>query len=147
MARSKQSMQATFAGLKKQIETKSVDGVKDRLEDLADYAVMISPVSTGAYVNSFSIGKAGFGGGRSASSKNKPGFQDEALMKQRALDALQSDIDKLDIVQDLQDGNARFTLRNRSPHVQNVEDGVMENGSRYRKGAYEVFVKIKRRFS
>ena len=143
MAQLKQSIQTTFDGLKKQIETKSADAIKDRLEDVADFAVMVSPVSTGAYVNSFSIGKAGFGGGRSVSSDNKPMYQDEMLMKQQALDNLHRDIDALDIAQDLEDGNARFTLRNRSPHVENVENGTGWK----RTAAYEVFRKVKGRFS
>jgi len=137
------SIQTTLDGIKNKIETKSAEAIKERLEDIADYAVMISPVSTGAYVNSFSIGRAGFGGGRSQTSDNKPMLQDEMLMKQRALDNLHSDIDQLQIKQDLEDGNTRFTLRNRSPHAENVENGT----GWQRTLAYEVFRKVKGRFS
>ena len=137
------SIQTTLDGIKNKIEIRSAEAIKERLEDIADYAVMISPVSTGAYVNSFSLGKAGFGGGRSQTSDNKPMLQDEMLMKQQALDNLHLDIDQLRIKQDLEDGSARFTLRNRSPHAENVENGT----SWQRTLAYEVFRKVKGRFS
>ena len=137
------SIQATFAGIKNKIETKSAEAIEERLGDIADYAVMISPVSTGAYVNSFSIGKAGFGGGRVQSSANKPMYQDEGFMKQQALDNLYGDIDRLAVKQGLEDGNARFTLRNRSEHAINVEDGIGWT----RTEAYHVFKKVKRNFS
>tara|TARA_R110002126_G_scaffold235567_1_gene379305 strand:+ start:1258 stop:1674 length:417 start_codon:yes stop_codon:yes gene_type:complete len=137
------SIQATFAGIKNKIETKSAEAIEERLGDIADYAVMISPVSTGAYVNSFSIGKAGFGGGRVQSSANKPMYQDEGFMKQQALDNLYGDIDRLAVKQGLEDGNARFTLRNRSEHATNVENGTGWTRTK----AYEVFRKVKGNFS
>lgn len=137
------SIQTTFAGIKKQIETRSAEAIEERLEDIADYAVFISPVSTGAYVNSFSIGKAGFGGGRSKTSDNKPKGQNSEAQKQEALGNLYTDIQGLAIAQDLEDGNTRFTLRNRSPHAQDVEDGSEWS----RTDGYYVFTKIKRKFS
>ena len=137
------SIQTTFAGIKKQIETRSAEAIEERLEDIADYAVFISPVSTGAYVNSFSIGKAGFGGGRSKTSDNKEWYQDEMAQKSTALNNLQSDIQGLAIKQDLENGSSRYTLRNRSPHAQAVEDGEGWE----RTDGYHVFTKIKRKFS
>ena len=137
------SIQATFDGIKKQIETKSSEAIEERLEDIAEYAVLISPVSTGAYVNSFSIGKAGFGGGRSKTSNNKEWYQDEMAQKSTALAGLQSDIQGLAIKQDLETGSPRYTLRNRSPHAQTVEDGIGWERTK----AYSVFEKVKRKFS
>ena len=137
------SIQTTFDGIKNRIETKSAEAIEERLEDIAQYAVMISPVSTGAYVNSFSIGKAGFGGGRAKSSKDAPRGQNEQAKQQEALGNLYTDIQGLAIKQELEDGNARFTLRNRSEHAQDVEDG---EGWQRTEGYY-VFTKIKRKFT
>ena len=125
------------------MEAKSAEAVEERLEDIAQYAVVISPVSTGAYVNSFSIGRAGFGGGRSKSSDNAPRGQNEQAKKQEAMDNLNGDIGGLNIKQDLEAGTARYTLRNRSPHAQDVEDGT---GWRNTDG-YHVFTKVKRKFT
>tara|TARA_R110000764_G_scaffold84364_1_gene165021 strand:+ start:1040 stop:1456 length:417 start_codon:yes stop_codon:yes gene_type:complete len=136
------SIQATFDSIKNKIETKASDAIEERLGDIADYAVMISPVSTGAYVNSFSIGKAGFGGGRVQTSANKPMYQDEGLMKQQALDNLYGDIERLSVKQGLEDGITRFTLRNRAAHATNVENGIGWT----RTAAYHVFEKIRSQF-
>lgn len=143
MAKSGQKSKVTFEDIKIQLDVMSEKVVKGRLEEIVDFAVMVSPVSTGAYVNSFSLGKAGFGGGRSVSSDNKPTHQDEMLMKQKALAGLYIDIDQLDIEKDLEDGSAMFTLRNSSSHVENVENGTGWK----RTAAYEVFRKVKGRFS
>ena len=137
------SIQSTFKGIKGKINTATASALEERLKDIAEYAVSISPVDTGAYVNSFSIGRAGFGGGRSKSSKNAPRGQNEQAKHQEALGNLYADIQGLAIKQDLEDGNARFTLRNRSEHAQDVEDG--EGWART--DGYYVFTKIKRKFT
>ena len=137
------SIQTTFDGLKNKIETRSAEAIEERLEDIVQYAVTVSPVSSGAYVNSFSIGKAGFGGGRSKSSKNAPRGQNEQAKKQEALGNLYTDIQGLTIKQDLEDGNTRYTLRNRSEHAQDVEDGTGWKNT----DGYYVFTKIKRKFT
>lgn len=137
------SVQATFAGIKKKIEDKTADAVEERLEDIAYYAVSISPVSTGAYVTSFSIGAAGFGGGRSRSSDNRPKGQNPQAMKDEGFSQLMYDIQSIDFEGALKSGNTRFTLRNRSPHAQDVEDGLDWKHT----DGYHVFEKIKRNFS
>ncbi len=135
------SIQATFGNIKDKINTATANAVEDRLQDIAEYAVAISPVDTGAYVTSFSIGKAGFGGGRSRSSDNRPTGQNPETMKQEGLSQLYSDIEALGIKQDLEDGNTRFTIRNRSPHARDVEDGA-----NWKRSGYHVFTKIRNQF-
>lgn len=134
--------QVTFRAIKDRVETIAAQKVEDRLKDISEFAVNISPVDTGAYVTSFSIGKAGFGGGRSRSSHNKPKNQNPEAKRQEALGQLYSDIEGLGIKQDLEDGNAKFTIRNRAPHANQVEDG----SNWKRTDGYYVFTKIRRKF-
>lgn len=134
--------QVTFKAIKDRIETVAAKKVEERLRDISEYAVSISPVDTGAYVTSFSIGKAGFGGGRSRTSKGKPVNQNPQAKREEALGQLYQDINGLAVKQDLEDGNAKFTLRNRAPHANFVEDG--ENWKR--RDGYYVFTKIRRKF-
>ena len=142
MAQRKGGIQATFDGIKGKINTAAAQGIEERLQDIAEYAVSVSPVDTGAYVNSFSMLRASSGGGRKRSSANKPRQQNPEAMKQGAIGQLYSDIEALNVKQDLEDGNARFTLRNRSEHARDVEDG--ENWKRT--DGYYVFTKTKRKF-
>lgn len=142
MAMRKGGIQATFDGVKNKIEKAAAQGVEERLKDISEYAVDVSPVDTGAYVTSFSMGKAGFGGGRKRTSAGKPRKQNPEAMKQEALSQLYTDIEALNVKQDLEDGNARFTLRNRAEHARAVEDG--ENWQRT--DGYYVFTKVKRKF-
>lgn len=137
------SIQSTFKGIKGKINTATASALEERLKDIAEYAVRISPVDTGAYVTSFSIGRAGFGGGRRSSSENKPKRQSKSQKQQEGLSQLYSDINSLNIEQDLKSKNVRFTLRNRSDHAANVENGI---GWRLTQ-PYYVFSKIKRKFS
>jgi hypothetical protein len=134
--------QVTLQPFKEQLERIAAQQVENRLEDIAQYAVNISPVDTGAYVESFSIGRAGSGGGRSRTSHGKPKNQNPEAKKQQALGQLNADIAALPIEQMLEDGNARFTLRNRAPHANTVEDG----SSWKRTDGYYVFTKIRRKF-
>mgnify|MGYP000886644448 CR=1 FL=1 len=134
--------QVTFKAIKDRIETVAAQKVEERLQSISQYAVSISPVDTGAYVTSFSIGKAGFGGGRSRTSHGKPNNQNPESKRQEALGQLYNDIEGLAIKQDLEDGNAKFTLRNRAPHANTVEDG----SNWKRKDGYYVFTKIRRKF-
>ena len=134
--------QVTLKATKDRITKASANAVEERLKDISEYAVSISPVDTGAYVTSFSIGQAGFGGGRSRTSENKPKKQNPEAMRQEGLSQLYSDIAGLPIEQDLADGNAKFTLRNRAPHANDVE-----NGTNWRRtDGYYVFTKVKRKF-
>lgn len=135
------SIQATFKRIKGRINDLAEEQIEDKLEDLADYAVRISPVDTGAYVNSFSIKRAGQGGGRSRTSDNKPRGQSPEAERQEAYNQLLSDIETLNISDMLEQGRVSFTLRNRSPHARDVEDG-----SNWQSDGYHVFARIRRKF-
>ncbi len=142
------SIQATFKSLNEQIERKTAEAVEQRFEDIAYYAIYSGvpdqAVDTGAYVTSFSIGPAGFGGGRSRSSENKPRNQNPQAMKDQGYSQLQSDIKSINFEEMLKSGNLSFTLRNRSPHAYAVENG----GVTWRRdpNGYGVFAKIRSEF-
>jgi len=135
------SVQATFKAIKDKIENIAVEQVEDRLQYVANYALVVSPVDTGAYVESFSLGRAGFGGGRMKKSDARPKSADPEATRQVARDNLYADIQGLDIKQMLEAGNAKFTLRNRAPHARDVE-----NGENWDKDGYHVFRKIRSKF-
>ena len=88
--------------------------VKDRLEYIANFAVVVSPVKTGAYVESFSFA-VGAGRPRGKSSDGKKLANRETAM-QNARGNLYKDIDKMDLK-----ASSQVTLRNGSPHALDVE--------------------------
>ena len=139
------SIQATMNAFKDKIENRVAGEVEQKFDEIASYAVYVAvpdqSIDTGAYVTSFSIGKAGFGGGRSKSSDNRPKNQNPQAMKDQAYSQLIGDIDRIDFKTTLESGDARFTLRNRSPHARDVEDG-----SNWRRSGYHVFAKIRNQF-
>ena len=135
------SVQATFSKLKGRLNDLAEEKIEERLEDLADYATRISPVDTGAYVTSFSIKRAGQGGGRSRSSENKPRNQNPEAKRAEAYGQLITDIQALNISDMLEQGNVRITLRNRSPHARDVEDGA-----NWRSSGYHVFTRVRNKF-
>lgn len=145
--------QATFKALKDKIENLTIEKIETRLEEISYYAThtalqdggLGTGVDTGAYVTSFSLGAAGFSGGRKRSSRGKPTKQDAAAKKQEGYSNLLSDIKGLNIKQMLSLGNIKFTLRNRSPHARKVEDGwTRKDGSKL--DGYNVFRKIRSKF-
>ena len=101
--------------------------VKDRLEYIANYATIVSPVETGAYVNSFSF-LVGAGRPRGKSSDNRPKANREAAINE-ARGNLYADISKLDLSQ-----MDSVTLRNGAPHAEAVEK------------KYSVFTKVRNKF-
>jgi hypothetical protein len=135
------SIQKTFSNLKGRIHDLAEEKVEERLQDVADYATRISPVDTGAYVTSFSIKRAGQGGGRSRSSENKPRNQNPEEKRAEAYGQLVTDIEALNVSDMLEQGITRIVLRNRSPHARDVEDGA-----NWRSSGYHVFQRIKRKF-
>jgi len=135
------SVQATFDRLKGRLNDMAEEQIENRLEDIADYATRISPVDTGAYVTSFSIKRAGQGGGRSRTSKNKPRNQNPEQKRQEAYGQLLGDIQALNVSDMLEQGNVRITLRNRSPHARDVEDGA-----NWRSSGYHVFARVRNKF-
>jgi len=135
------SVQATFDRLKGRLNDMAEEQIENRLEDIADYATRISPVDTGAYVTSFSIKRAGQGGGRSRTSENKPRNQNPEQKRQEAYGQLLGDIQALNVSDMLEQGNVRITLRNRSPHARDVEDGA-----NWRSSGYHVFARVRNKF-
>lgn len=135
------SIQATFSKIKGRLNDMAEEAIEERLEDLSDYATRISPVDTGAYVTSFSIKRAGQGGGRSRSSEGKPQNQNPEAKRAEAYGQLVQDIQALNISDMIENGNVRITLSNRSPHARNVEDGT-----NWRSSGYHVFTRIRRKF-
>jgi hypothetical protein len=121
------SIQKTFKNLHDKLDAMVAQKVEQRFNSIASYviyqAVPDEAVDTGAYVTSFSIGIAGFGGGRSRSSRNKPKGANPQAMKSTAHDQLVSDISLIDFDAAVKGGNFGVTLRNRSPHAQEVENG------------------------
>ena len=137
------SLQVTFQAIKDQIGTVAASEVQKRLQEIGDHAVDISPVDTGAYVESFSIVKAGSGGGRSRVSKGKPRQQNPEAKKQVAKAQLAEDVSRLNIKEDMAVSETKYTLRNRAPHSKIVEDGE----SWAKRDGYFVFTEIRRKFT
>ena len=110
-----------------QLEDLVEEKVKDQLEYIANYATIVSPVETGAYVNSFSF-LVGAGRPRGKSSDNRPKANREAAINE-ARGNLYADISKLDLSQ-----MDSVTLRNGAPHAEAVEK------------KYSVFTKVRNKF-
>lgn len=126
----------SFENKIKLLEQKVEDEVKDELFSIADYAIAISPVDTGAYVESFSMVPAGQGGGRSKMSEArtasvKKGTASRQQFTDIARTNLYSDITKFSL-----ETSDKITLRNRAPHAREVED----------KHGWSVFTKVRNRF-
>ena len=118
------------------LEQRVEDQVKDELFSIADYAIAISPVDTGAYVESFSMLPAGQGGGRSKSSDaRRTSVKNGTASRQQFTDIarsnLYSDIEKFSL-----EASDKVTLRNRAPHARDVED----------KHGWSVFTKVRNKF-
>ena len=119
--------------------------VKERVwtkgEEIVSYAVAISPIYSGAYVNSFSVVPRGGGGGRMRKSafsqdvaENQLGRNElpegakDALRNTRA-NELRESVRSIDPLE-----SEGFTLRNRAPHNKEVEQ------------KHNVFLRTKDRF-
>ena len=113
-----------------QLEKLVGDSLAEKLTSLGHYAVEISPVYSGAFVQSWSLVPIGSGGGRSRASaygkteeeasrlKNK-GRADAETKKSEAKDLIDGDVNKIkDRI--LKDGGA--VLTNRAPHAKIVDD-------------------------
>lgn len=114
------------------IEVKVLGGVKERLEDIAQTAVSLSPVDTGAYVTSFSY-TVGAGRPRGKSSDNLPKWQSLEGKQEEGYGNLMQDISRIKSIEDLDN----IQLRNGSPHATDVEYGKNWQGS-----GYFVFAKL-----
>ena len=121
------SINKSFGDKIKMLEGLIEEEVKDQLEHIANYATAVSPVDTGAYVTSFSYA-VGAGRPRGKSSANRPKANREGAVS-KGRENLYSDINKLDL-----SNVDRVTLRNGSPHAENVEK------------KHSVFTKIRNKF-
>lgn len=119
------------------LEEFAKSSVEDMGRDIVEYAVRISPVDTGAYVESFSVVPRGAGGGRSRTSHGKPRGQNKNNSHQEAITRLNAELDAIDPLT-----SGGFTLRNRAPHANAVEVG----GHNWISDGYYVFSGVKARF-
>lgn len=138
MANLPPATQATFKSIEEKINKAASRQVKDKAKAVADYAVAISPVYSGAYVESFSIKKPGQGGGRRKSSGARGGkdngkSDNPDMHRQTAKYNLYDDIENLG-----EKGLKGFVLRNRAEHAKDVEH---KHGP-----PYKVFARVRNRF-
>lgn len=97
------------------------DNIAEKLQSLGNYAVSISPVKTGAFVESWSIRPMGSGASRRLSSEGRPN-KDYSQAKDDATSNIANDVARLkDRI--LKEGGA--TLRNGSPHAKQVDEKYM----------------------
>jgi len=107
------------------------DTVEERLVNFASYGIMISPVDTGAYVESMSIRPRGSSGGRMRRSDVRDTAPNKEAKKQEAVGLIRTDAATY-IEQIIDRGGA--VIVNRSPHNKDVES------------KYQVFGRMKDRF-
>ena len=93
------------------------DKIEEKLVNLGRYAVEISPVDTGAFVESWSLRPIGSGGGRSRTSNNKPP-KDPVAAKEDARRLIEGDAVTYR-EQIIDRGGA--VLTNRAPHAKEVD--------------------------
>ena len=137
MAKLPQSIQATFKSVEEKINKAASRQVKAKAKQIADTVVRqdISPVYSGAYVESFSIKPRGAGGGRMKLQGARKKSTNPQAHRDLARDNLYTDIEALG--KGLIDG---FVLRNRSKHSRIVEDGLSKTP------AYKVFERVRNKF-
>ena len=110
------------------------NAVYNKLIDIAQTTVELSPVDTGAYVTSHSFQTNTSSRGRGKSSRNKPRKQNKQAMRQDGLNNLVQDINALDL-----SSTEKITLRNDSPHAQVVENG----GPNWKVQPYKVYTQVR----
>jgi len=126
------------ASIQKEVEDTIEPKLRAKLEAIGDYATNISPVYSGAYVESSSFVPAGSGAGRMR--KSRP---DDDRREQRweiisgAQAELRADLNKIDLME-----VSGVVLRNRSPHARDVEYGPTPRNP----SGYAVFTRVKDKF-
>jgi len=123
------SLQRKIDGLKALAEQQ----VERKLIDMAQTAVDLSPVDTGAYVTSFSF-STGAGRPRGKSSKGKPKANAQAA-RSEGLSNLIKDLERVPSLLD----TTSIVLRNNSPHAVAVEYG----GRGWKTSPYFVFTRLR----
>lgn len=104
------------------------DAVERKMLQVAEDIVRLSPVDTGAFVNSWSF-KDNLGGGRSKSSKGKPRGRNKDSERGKSLNNLVNDILKTvdsgstrgSVRAGLEISAANYYFLNRAPHAKNVD--------------------------
>jgi hypothetical protein len=94
------------------------EGIEEKLVSLGNYAVEISPVWSGAFVESWSLRPIGSSSGRRRTSNNKP-IKDNASAKADARTNIATDAVRFS-EQIVDKGGA--VLTNRSPHAKDVDN-------------------------
>lgn len=118
MGKTQITINTSFYKKMDELENRVKHEVYSKGEEIVSYAVAISPVYSGAYVESFSVRPRGDSGGRSRSSENKPELTPPAkdAKKQDEAERLRQEVRAVDPLE-----SGGFTLRNRSPHNKDVE--------------------------
>ena len=99
-----------------QIENRVKEKVWAKGEEIVSYAAAISPVKTGAFVESFSVVPRGSSGGRSRSSNGRPVLPDKDTKRMQEADRLRAEVRAIDPLEE-----NGFTLTNRAPHANEVD--------------------------
>lgn len=103
------------ASIRKEMDEIVEPQVKRIIRNVAEDALLYSPVDTGAFITSWSVVPSGSGAGRSRTSRNKPQNQDYKEKAAEARSQIAADIEALDVM------NTNAVLRNRAPHAPAVE--------------------------
>jgi len=132
MGKTQVTINQSFYKKMDEIQNRAKEGIWLKGEEIVSYAAAISPIQTGAYVESFSVVPRNSGGGRSRSSDNRPvlpaGAKD--AKKQDEAARLRAEVRAVD---PLEEGG--FTLRNRAPHntvVENKHNVFLRTQDRFR---------------
>ena len=97
------------------------DNIQEKLVSLGSYAVQISPVYSGAFVESWSLRPIGSGGGRSRMSRADPTPNPEAKKEEGKANIVGDANTYKDQI--LAQGGA--VLTNRAPHAKEVDEKYM----------------------
>lgn len=119
MGKTQITINRSFYKKMEQMENQIKEKIWLKGEEVVSYAVAISPIDTGAYVESFSVVDRNSGGGISRSSLGRPKLElsvKEGVKKDEA-ERLRQEVRSIDPLEE-----KGFTLRNRSPHNKTVED-------------------------
>ena len=103
-------------------------------QEVVTYAVQISPVQTGAYVDSFAVVSRGGGSGtRSRSSSGRPKEPNPEGLRESVAAALRTSVSTMKPSE-----TGGFTLTNRAPHASVVErrHAVFERTRSYAEGLF-----------
>lgn len=128
MGKTQITINTSFYKKMDELENRVKHEVYSKGEEIVSYAVAISPIYSGAYVNSFSVVPRGAGGGRMRQSAFSQDVADNQLgrneLPEGAKDALRNTRanelrESVRSIDPLESGG--FTLRNRSPHNKDVE--------------------------